>query len=86
MIRPVRLSAAIVSRRSWSTPVRCTLSPATTGDEFPVGTGVFHSAFSSGPNETGRLVASETPAALGPPELGPVSGQEERRREQQNDR
>src|SRR5215471_3696573 len=43
---------------------------ASTGDEWPGGSEVFQTAFLSGPNSTGRFVASETPVPLGPRKRG----------------
>src|SRR5262245_59461677 len=46
------------------------LSPATIGEESPLGTGTFHFAFLSGPNSTGGFAWSATPDPLGPRHRG----------------
>src|SRR5262245_58243773 len=57
-----------------SNPVRTSLSPATIGDESPLGTGTFHLTFLSGPSSTGDLCRSATPDPFGPRNCGQTSG------------
>src|SRR5882672_9878074 len=49
------------------------LSPATTGEERPVGAGTFHFTFLSGPNSTGGFWPSATPDPFGPRNWGQAS-------------
>src|SRR5262245_3334256 len=50
------------------------LSPATIGDESPLGAGTFHFTFFSGPNSTGGFCPSATPDPPGPRNCGQASG------------
>src|SRR5882724_624857 len=50
-------------------------SPTRTGEECPGGRSVFQITFLLGPNSTGRLRLSDTPAALGPRNCGQSSAQ-----------
>src|SRR5262245_3359680 len=57
-----------------SNAVMTTLSPATTGEESPLGAGTFHLTFLSGPNSTGGFWSSATPDPFGPRNCGHTSG------------
>jgi hypothetical protein len=50
------------------------LSPATIGEENPLGAGTFHFTFFSGPNATGGFWPSATPDPPGPRNWGQASG------------
>src|SRR5262245_13456494 len=60
----------MVSSLSFSNAVRMILSPTTTGDDAPGGTGTFHARFSVGPNLTGGFWSSATPDPAGPRNCG----------------
>src|SRR5256712_12698375 len=49
------------------------LSPATIGEERPLGAGTFHFTFLSGPNSTGGFWPSATPEPSGPRNRGHAS-------------
>src|SRR5947207_12284881 len=51
-------------------------SPTRTGEECPGGRSAFQITFFVGPNSTGRLRLSDTPAALGPRNCGQSSAQQ----------
>src|SRR5262245_65685914 len=57
-----------------SNAVITTLSPATTGEDSPLGAGTFHFTFLSGPNSTGGFWSSATPEPPGPRNWGHASG------------
>src|SRR5262245_26944987 len=56
-----------------SKAVITSLSPATMGEESPLGAGTFHFTFFSGPNSTGGFALSAIPDPLGPRNLGHAS-------------
>ena len=68
---PSAVEYATVYSLPSSNAVRNSLSPATTGDEKPDGTGTFHFRFLSGPNSTGGFSPSPaTPLPFGPRNCG----------------
>src|SRR5262245_44554071 len=67
-----RLYAIVYSFPS-SKAVITSLSPATMGEESPLGAGTFHFTFLSGPNSMGGFALSAIPDPLGPRSLGHAS-------------
>src|SRR4029434_1591607 len=57
-----------------SKAVTTSLSPATTGDESPLGTATFHFTFFAGPISTGGFWPSATPDPPGPRNCGHARG------------